>query len=274
MNFDLGPSSESGDPSSTIDSGASGEPLSTGRPGRTGTKIYVRQTRPEDFAAIADITARVYPDEYPWTPEYLASHRRVFPEGQLVAVDARTQEVVGCCMSLIVDWDDYDGLDNYVDMTDRGKFTNHDPSGKTLYGAEVMVDPRRRRQGIGKKLYEARRHLARRLGLKRIRAGARLPGYGRYAHQMTCHEYVERVRKGELKDPTLSFQLSEGFRVIGVIPGYAHGDKESLGYAALIEWRNPEYEDVSESGVRRRGAESAGGSKSAGKTRSDDSRTA
>jgi GNAT superfamily N-acetyltransferase len=162
----------------------------------------------------------------------------MFPEGQLVAFDARSGDVVGMVASLLVDWDDYDSLDSYGAMTGGCLFTNHDPAGRTLYGAEVMVDPRRRREGIGRTLYAARRELARQLGLRRIRAGARLPGYHRHAHRISAEQYVEQVLRGELSDPTLSFQLSEGFRVLTVIPGYMRGDEQSCGYAALIEWMN------------------------------------
>ena len=41
-------------------------------------------------------------------------------------------------------------------------------------------------------------------------------------------------------DPTLSFQLKEGFHVLAVVPHYLSDDPESLGYAAVIEWLNPE----------------------------------
>jgi GNAT superfamily N-acetyltransferase len=69
-----------------------------------------------------------------------------------------------------------------------------------------MVDPEWRGRGIGGRLYEARRELTMRLGLRRIRAGARLRGYHRVADTMTAVEYVRRVERGELRDPTLSFQ--------------------------------------------------------------------
>lgn len=203
-------------------------------------EIIVRNTRPEDFPGIVALSEHVYPDEPAWTPPYLASHRRVFPEGQFVAQDLDDGAIVGMAASLIVNWDEYDRLDSYQDMTDEGMFTNHDPSGRTLYGAEVMVDPRRRRQGIGAKIYTARRDLARRLGLLRIRAGARLPGYRKHADRMTAEEYVVRVVRGELHDPTLSFQLHQGFHVLAVVSDYLCGDRQSRGYAALIEWLNEE----------------------------------
>ena len=49
-----------------------------------------------------------------------------------------------------------------------------------------------------------------------------------------------RVVAGELADPTLSFQLSRGFVVIGVAHNYLRHDPESLGHAAVIEWLNPD----------------------------------
>ena len=61
-------------------------------------------------------------------------------------------------------------------------FTNHDPeNGRTLYGAEIMVHPACQGLGVGSRLYEARESLVRERGLLRIRAGARLRDYARYA---------------------------------------------------------------------------------------------
>lgn len=201
-------------------------------------RIRVRNTQPHDFAAIAQLSRLVYPNDQPWQPEQLASHLKIFPEGQFVAEDTSTGEIVGMAASLIVLWDDYEAADTYVDFTDNLMFTNHDPTGRTLYAAEVMVDPRRRRQGIGRKLYEARRKLVRDLGLLRIRAGARLRGYSKHASSMSAVEYVIRVIHGELVDPTLTFQLNAGFRVIGVVEDYLHRDPDSMGWAAIIEWIN------------------------------------
>lgn len=202
--------------------------------------ILVRPTRPADWGAIVDLTRAVYVGAPPWTREQLASHHAVFPEGQLVAVTGPDDRIVGMAASLIITWDEYERFASWREFTDRGTFRNHDPQGRTLYGAEVMVHPEMQRRRIGHKLYEARRYLARRLGLLRIRAGARLRGFNRYANRMTAEEYVIRVIQGRIKGPTLSFQLREGFRVFGVVQGYLAHDPESLGWAALIEWLNPD----------------------------------
>lgn len=202
--------------------------------------VKVREMEPRDFPGIIALCERTYPGSPPWSVAQLQRHREIFPEGQLVAVD-RTQEVVGYAASLIVYWDDYAMDAPWRDFTDSGMFTNHDPvKGRTLYGAEVMVHPEIRGSGIGGKLYDARRALTERLGLLRIRAGARLRGYHKYAPRMSAEEYVRRVVRRSYRDPTLSFQLNRGFHVLAVVPGYLKYDPESLGWAAVIEWLNPQ----------------------------------
>lgn len=205
---------------------------------KAAARVQVRNTRPEDFPGIAELSRRVYPQAPPWSPEQLASHLRVFPEGQFVAVEPGGG-VVGMAASLIVFWDDYDFGTSWRDFTGGGTFANHDPErGRTLYAAEVMVDPSRQGGGVGSLMYKARRALVERRGLLRIRAGARLRGYHRWASRMDAAEYTSRVVKGKIRDPTLSFQLRRGFRVLAVVEGYLRSDPESLGWAAVIEWIN------------------------------------
>lgn len=203
------------------------------------TQIIVRTTRQEDFPGIIQMTKEVYPGSVSWTEEQLASHLRVFPEGQFVAIEEGKGRVVGMAASLIILWGDYDISMSWRDFTDGGYFTNHDPvNGRTLYGAEVMVRPGRQGKGIGKKIYQARRELVESLELLRIRAGARLRGYHRFADRMSAEDYVIKVVHGEVGDPTLSFQLRQGFQVLAVVHQYLRHDPESLGYAAVIEWIN------------------------------------
>ena len=220
--------------------------------------IYrLRNTELEDFPGIIELTKKTYPFTEPYDEEQLASQRQVFPEGQFVVIEKRTGKVVGFSASLIIDWDDYEDHAEWFDITGNGYFTNHDPQkGKTLYGAEVMVDPEKRGQGVGKIIYGAREDLVRRLALLRIRAGARLRDYHRKAHKMTAEDYVKAVVSGRYSDRTLSFQLKRGFQVITVVRNYLVGDPESLGYAAIIEWINhavaePEdYADLARSAYR------------------------
>lgn len=200
--------------------------------------LRVRPLREGDIPAVMALSERIYGAGHGWSERQLRSHLAVFAEGQLVAaVPAEGGRVLGHAASLIIRWDDYALTDSWRDFTDAGMFTNHDPlHGRTLYGAEVMTDPDERGRGIGSALYHARRRLVERLGLLRIRAGARLRGYHRVAGRMTAAEYVAEVVAGRRRDPTLTFQLNRGFRVIGVVSGYLRHDPESLGWAAVIEW--------------------------------------
>ena len=209
------------------------------RMSQTRPHIVVRNTTPEDFPSIIELSHQVYPFAPPYTDVQLGSHHRLFPEGQFVAVDTASQEVVGMAANLIVRWDDYDMQTNWRDFTDNGMFTNHDPvRGRTLYSAEVMVSPSRQRQGIGSKIYEARLAMVTRLRLLRIRGGGRLRHYHRYADRMSAEDYVIKVIRGELRDPTLSYQLKCGYHVIGVVSDYLFKDPESLGWVAVLEWIN------------------------------------
>ena len=195
---------------------------------------------PKHFAEINAMCKRIYPFTPPWSIPQLEAHHSYFPDGQLVVVEKKTGKIVGSAFSVIISWDDYSPQDNWQDFTAGGYFHNHDPKkGKTLYGAEVMVDPDYRGKGIGKMLYRGRQEIARKYNLKRIRAGARVRGYSRFSEKMSPEEYTKQVVNKQLSDPTLSFQLSQGFVVLDVAKNYLIDDPESLGYAALIEWLNP-----------------------------------
>lgn len=213
-------------------------------------EVIVRNTHADDFPQIIEMTREVYSTGPSWKVEQLASHLEVFREGQFVAVEDETNRIVGMAASLIVVWDDYDMTSSWRDFTEHGTFTNHDTQGRTLYGAEVMVHPSEQGRGIGKKLYVARRALVKKLRLRRIRAGARLSGYHRYADKMSAEQYVKQVLAGTLSDPTLSFQIKQDFMPLAVAPDYLHHDPESLGFAAVIEWLNPEVATPEDYAVR------------------------
>lgn len=207
----------------------------------TDAPPLIRTACVTDIPAILEISRQCYPHGASWTEAQLLSHQAVFAEGQLVAEEPRTGGVLGVAFSLIVPWEAYDVTANWREFTAAGTFTNHDPErGDTLYAAGVMVRPGEQRHGIGSAIYETRRRLADRLGVGAIRAGARLRGYHLFADRLTPEGYVERVVAGEIRDPTLSFQLAQGFGVIAVARDYLRNDPESCGHAAVIEWRVPE----------------------------------
>jgi GNAT superfamily N-acetyltransferase len=204
-------------------------------------RLTLRNTEPCDFDGIGDLCRRVYPETPPWSAEQLASHLRVFPAGQFVAVHGDAEHIVGMTSSLIVDWDHYDMFDTWDDFTAKGMLTNHDAvNGRTLYGVEAIVDPALQGHGLGHKIVVGQKDLARQLGLLRMRGGARLRDYHHHAREMSAPDYVVAVVHGKIIDHTLTFHLHEGFHVLAVVPHYLSDDSETLGYAALVEWLNPD----------------------------------
>ncbi len=201
----------------------------------------LRNTNPSDYPDIKELCLKVYPFTKPWNEEQLNSHINVFEAGQFVIEEISTTKIVGMCSSLVVSWEDYENSDSWSSFTDRGLFTNHNiENGRTLYGAEVMVDPDYQGKGLGRMLYKARRELVCKLKLLRIRAGARIRGYSKYADTYTPEEYLKNVFEKTIFDPTLSFQLKEDFKFISLVKNYLQNDPESLGHAVIIEWLNPE----------------------------------
>jgi len=205
--------------------------------------IKVREATRQDIPALVELNKAAYPklaeENMVWGEPHLLSHQRVFSRGQFVA--EQRGRVVGAAASLVVNLG-ADPLRNHTwaGITDSGFFTNHDPDGDTLYGADVCTHPEFRGLGVGAALYEARRALCQRLNLRRILAGGRLWNYQEHAERFSAAEYAQRVAAGEIRDLVLSFQLREGFVLRGVMPNYLR-DPRSRNHASLIEWLNPDY---------------------------------
>lgn len=165
----------------------------------------------------------------------IRAYAEVFPEGYFVAVaDGRP---VGQGAGIYLDFDFEHPQHTILEITGEDQCRNHDPDGAWYYGTDISVHPEFRGRGIGSMLYEARKDLVRRDGKAGIIAGASLPGFFEHKARMTAADYVARVVAGELHDPTLSFQLSQGFEVRGMLEDYIE-DEADDGWAALIVWEN------------------------------------
>lgn len=179
--------------------------------------------------------------------EHFLAHQKVFPEGEFVAVTDRSPAgdplgadvVIGLGSGFLTRFDLEHPDHSFLDVIAGGTYANHDPEGDWYYGADMSVHPDYRGKGIGTALYRARQDLCRRLGLRGIVAGGALPGYAAHARSMSVREYVAKVAAGELRDPTLSFQIANGFEALGVIEGYMT-DPVTNDAASLIVWFNPD----------------------------------
>ena len=205
-------------------------------------KIRMRPLVAQDFDALVGLEARCFVGMSPWSREQFVSQLEVVPDGQVcVEYDG---EIVASSSSLIIDFSEYADWHDWKLVADGGFIRNHDPEGDTLYGIEMMVDPEYRGMKLSRRMYDARKETARRLNLQRIIIGGRIPGYGQHAETMSAREYAEYVLFKDLYDPVLTPQLSNGFVLRGLIPGYLEGDAESKGYATHLEWTNLDYQPV------------------------------
>ncbi|MBZ0179801.1 MAG: GNAT family N-acetyltransferase [Melioribacteraceae bacterium] len=202
-------------------------------------RIAVRALNSKDFEQLVELQLKCFPGMKPWTKEQFESQLQIFSEGQ-ICVEYRGK-IIASSSSLIIDFDIYGEEHNWQDISNKGLITNHNPEGDTLYGIEIMVHPRYRGMKLARRLYNARKELARQYNLMRIVIGGRLPGYYEYKDKMTVEEYVDKVTHKALFDPVLTTQTSNGFVLKRLLPSYMESDKESGGYATLLEWTNLNY---------------------------------
>lgn len=202
--------------------------------------ITVRQIRMTDFEQIVALQMKCFPGMKPWTRGQIESQLTLFPEGQICV--EYEGNVVASSSSLILDFAMYAEWHSWKEIADEGFIKNHDPHGNTLYGIEIMVDPAVRGMRLARRLYDARKQLARERNLMRIVLGGRIPGYATHKDTMTAREYVEQVINKTLVDPVLTTQISNGFVLKRLLRSYMNADRESQGYATLLEWTNLDYQ--------------------------------
>jgi GNAT superfamily N-acetyltransferase len=160
---------------------------------------------------------------------------KMFPEGAFVVLDGA--RVVAMASGIFVDYDISEPQHVMDDVVGPLGVELHDPDGDWYYGIDIAVDPEYRGRGIAKHLYDLRKQVVIDHGKRGIIAGGVIPGYADHKHDMTAAEYVDAVTRGDLRDPTLSVQLSNGFEAIGVIADYVH-DESTDNWASFIVWKN------------------------------------
>ena len=79
-------------------------------------KVEVRNLQIEDYIQLSQSFKRVYADkDVFWTHEQIETLIRIFPEGQVVTVV--DDKIVGCALSIIVDYDMVKGDHTYAKVT-------------------------------------------------------------------------------------------------------------------------------------------------------------
>lgn len=214
-------------------------------------RVELRLLQMGDYDQLAKSFRRIYGDsDVFWTHAQIKKLITIFPEGQVVIV--ADDRIVGCALSIIVDYNMVKGDHTYAQVTANETFDSHNPHGNILYGIEVFIHPDYRGLRLGRRMYEYRKELCEKLNLKAIMFGGRIPNYHKYADRMRPKEYIEKVKSREIYDPVLNFQLSNDFHVRRVMRNYLPNDEESRHYAVLLQWDNIYYEPPTEQKVVER----------------------
>ncbi|MDH5517044.1 MAG: bifunctional GNAT family N-acetyltransferase/carbon-nitrogen hydrolase family protein [Gammaproteobacteria bacterium] len=203
----------------------------------------------DDYQELKKTMIEVYSnmtDNY-WKEHQIKALISKFPEGQIVI--KVNDQIAGCALSIIVDYDKFDDAHTYKQITGEATFNTHTAIGDTLYGIDVFIKPEFRGLRLGRRLYDYRKELCERLNLKGITFGGRIPNYHKYADKLSPKEYIEKVKFKEIQDPVLNFQISNDFYPARVLKGYLQGDEASNEYAVLLKWNNIYYDKPSKKAV-------------------------
>lgn len=155
-------------------------------------------------------------------------------------------QLAGCALAIRTNHQIVNKNHTYEEVTGHYTFNSHKPKGDLLYGIEIFIKPEFRGLRLGRRLYDYRKELCEKLNLRGIAFGGRIPNYHEYANELTPKQYIEKVKRKEIHDPVLSFQISNDFYPSKILRGYLEGDTLSNEFAVLLKWENIYYEDPSE----------------------------
>ena len=196
----------------------------------------------KDYQELKTAMKEVYknmPDSF-WAAKQIKSLIKLFPEGQVVI--KVNGQLAGCSLSIIVDYDNFEDNHTFQEITGQETFSTHTEDGDILYGIDVFIKPEFRGLRLGRRLYDYRKELCEKLNLKGIAFGGRIPNYHQYANKLTPKQYIDKIRRKEIHDPVLSFQINNDFHPAKILKGYLEGDKASKEFAVLMEWDNIYYQ--------------------------------
>ncbi|OGH15034.1 MAG: hypothetical protein A3H50_01125 [Candidatus Levybacteria bacterium RIFCSPLOWO2_02_FULL_37_10] len=185
-----------------------------------------------------------------WPPELQASKSKfesrfnIFPQGFFVVrLDGK---IKGVTTSQITAYDE-SSTHTWDEITDNGMIEKtHSPQGNALYVVSVGVGADTQRGGVGGKLVQLQLELAKKLGLKYLFLGARIPGYDAYCKEngnIPPKQYVDfkkQTDKGlEAVDPEIRFYERQGLHPAKIIPNF-EPDVQSRDYGVVMLWKNPQ----------------------------------
>ena len=122
-------------------------------------KIKQRRIVKRDYQQIITMQKECFPGMKPWSENQFNNLLKNFPDGQTCIQYGK--KIIASSCSLIINFDDYREESPWNELTDNGNINNHNSYGDTLYGMEMMVHPSYQGMKLSRRLYDARKELAR-----------------------------------------------------------------------------------------------------------------
>ena len=201
--------------------------------------FIIQNTEARHAGGLEALQQKVFPALSPeelMTAAHYLQHIRIFPEGQFVVLDE--DKVIG--MSTTMRYHFSTAHHTFLEISGNLWMTTHEPEGDWLYGLDVGVDPDYRGMGLAREIYRARQEVARQLGLKGQITVGMMNGYEAMSSQLTTDEYFEKLKNGEINDPTVSMQQRMGFIIVNLIPDYL--DDPTCGNCGVLMTLDAEVE--------------------------------
>ncbi len=121
--------------------------------------IELEYLKIEDYEELKEAMIESYssmPDLF-WKKHHIQKLITIYPEGQVVI--KINNQIAGCALSIIVDYNKLDNHHTYKDITGNDTFSTHKPDGDVIYGIDVFIRPKFRGLRLGRRLYDYRKEL-------------------------------------------------------------------------------------------------------------------
>jgi len=200
-------------------------------------KIKIRQAEIKDIPDILILEENVWPEGLRANEKQFFSRIKIFPEGNLVAEEIGTKNIVGVVATEIVKYDLNNPVSTWKEITDNGFIKKTHKEGEdTLYGVDLSVS--RFSNHASSALLVAIAKLVIKRNLKQAILGARIPRYYKNSKDMEVNDYVYGKKGKRPFDPELAFYNRMGLNIAGILPNYIN-DPQSKNYGVLLVWKNP-----------------------------------
>ncbi len=198
---------------------------------------------PKILDKVVKLEKEVWPEEIQASREKFESRAEVFPQGFLM-ISLSNLGLMGVSTAEIINYDPENPPVSWEEITDNGWIKKtHNPSGNALYLESVGA---KSGYGVGSELVKQQIELAKKLNLKYLVLGSRIPGYHQYHTEhpdVSIDGYLVLKRNNpnngkETYDPEVRFYERCGLRVAKVVTNYMEDDPESEDYGAVMVWEN------------------------------------